>query len=614
MSNPPPGEHDTEQLPENVVAEIHRELENKSRVSLLLYHSDGAETVVLFSDVPIIVGRDLPSDIRIPDLTLSREHARFTLSDGAVIVEDLDSTNGTWLAGQPVRSATMNPGDEVILGGVTACLHILSPSEASVGLESHERFLSRIDEEVVRAQHYRTRFAVLMVRSEQPGVHVGRWVPSVRQALRPIDRLALYSPDAIHVLMPDAGEQVVSDVTQAITRRSDQVLCVGAAFYPGSATTADKLVEMARVASINASAEQPYWSAPSTRWVAGEAPVSVSLIKSQGIVAGKAMRELLETASRVANSRIPVVINGETGTGKEVIARFIHESGPRAKRPMICVNSGAIARELVESFFFGHEKGAFTGASQAQRGVFEEADGGTVFLDEIGELPLPAQAALLRVLETKKITRVGSNKEILIDVRVIAATHRDLDVMCDEDAFRKDLYYRLNTITLSVPPLRDRQDEIEPLALHFLREANEANRREVRGFEPEAMALLRNHRWPGNVRELKNAIERAVVITRSDRVRDQDLPSAVRAAGGVARGRGARIDQPTLVDPEIDGAISSRPGQIRTLKARMAHYEGQVILSTLRSVRWNQTEAAKQLGMPLRTLVHKIRVLGIKRM
>jgi DNA-binding NtrC family response regulator len=280
---------------------------------------------------------------------------------------------------------------------------------------------------------------------------------------------------------------------------------------------------------------------------------------------------------------------------------------------MIRINCGAIPLSLVESTLFGHERGAFTGAIQQQKGVFEDADGSTVFLDEIAELPLPAQASLLRVLETGKFCRVGSTRELSCDVRVVAATHQDLEAMCDTGRFRADLYYRLNAITLDIPPLRERVDEIEPLALRFLQEANQANQRKVRGIEPPALASLRSYRWPGNVRELKNAIERAVVITSSERVSDKDLPARVRGArpvadsyprldAGVADETQARITAPSPSNPEASGE----------LRVRVQEYEAQIITEALRAAGGNRADAARQLGMPLRTLTHKIKVLGVK--
>ena len=305
------------------------------------------------------------------------------------------------------------------------------------------------------------------------------------------------------------------------------------------------------------------------------------------------MREVFELIDRVATSPISVLLVGETGTGKEVAARAIHDRGPRGDGPMICVNCGAIPEQLVESTLFGHVRGAFTGAAQASSGVFGSADGGTVLLDEIGELPPSAQAALLRVLETKRVTPVGSSSEREVDVRVVAATHRDLEAMCDEGAFRRDLLYRLNAIVIRIPSLRERREEIAPLAARFFAEAVAVNGREIESIAPETVAVLEQYDWPGNLRELKNAIDRAVVIANGTVLRPEDLPRKVRGEH-VAPALAADLD-------DVD------------LKTRVLHHEAKLIEAALRECDGNQTEAARRLQVPLRTLVHKIKKLGIRR-
>jgi DNA-binding NtrC family response regulator len=293
---------------------------------------------------------------------------------------------------------------------------------------------------------------------------------------------------------------------------------------------------------------------------------------------------------------IPVLIQGETGTGKEVVARQIHERGPRAGKPMLCVNCAAIPDQLTESTLFGHEKGAFTGADRRQRGAFERADGGTLLLDEVGELSAGAQASLLRVLETGHISRVGGGEEIPVDVRVLAATHRDLEAMCRAGGFRQDLLFRINTMTLKIPPLRQRGEEIEPLALAFLQQANEANGCQVSGISPEALELLRRHSWPGNVRELRNVIHRAVVIALGPQITPEDLPEELAGAGGPAAA-------PLPIQEQEAGDLD--------FKTRVQQFEIGLIRQALASTSGNQTEAAKLLRIPLRTLAHKVKTFGI---
>jgi transcriptional regulator with GAF, ATPase, and Fis domain len=346
--------------------------------------------------------------------------------------------------------------------------------------------------------------------------------------------------------------------------------------------------------------------------------------RAQGdLIFGAALQETVEGAERVAASRIPVLLNGETGTGKEVIAHLIHERSPRAGRPLVRVNCAAIPAQLVESTLFGHERGAFTGAAQQHKGVFEEGHGGTVFLDEIGELPLTVQAALLRVLETQSFHRVGSSHEVHVDVRILAATHRDLEAMIARGEFRSDLYYRLSTVVLRLPPLRERRDEIEPLALRFLTQANAAHGRQILGITPDALELLQRYPWPGNVRELKNAIERATVLARADVIRPQDLPECLRRDRAIVRALPMPDASPPLTPaPPSDarkGATEKNrhlslappaPGELRT---QIQQYEARIIRETLAGAQWNRAVAAQRLGMPLRTLAHKIKTLDIKK-
>jgi DNA-binding NtrC family response regulator len=306
------------------------------------------------------------------------------------------------------------------------------------------------------------------------------------------------------------------------------------------------------------------------------------------IVAGAALSAVLRAAARAARSRITVLLQGETGTGKEVVARYIHAESPRAAGPMVAVNCGAIPRELVEGTFFGHERGAFTGAHQAQRGVFENAHGGTVFLDEIGELPPAAQVALLRVLETGRITRVGGGEERAVDVRVVAATHKNLAAMGEGGGFRRDLYFRLSAVTLDIPPLRDRREDVAPLARAFVRAANEVHGRQIEDITARALERLGAYAWPGNVRELRNVIERAVVLAEGSVIDERDLPD--RLAGRA----------PADAGPDD-----------RKLRARVQAYEAEIIRNALDAARGSRAEAARLLGMPLRTLAHRIKALGI---
>ena len=310
----------------------------------------------------------------------------------------------------------------------------------------------------------------------------------------------------------------------------------------------------------------------------------------------QAMRDLWREAQLSASARLPVLILGETGTGKEVLAQAIHQMSNRSEEKLISLNCGAIPAQLVESTLFGHEKGAFTGALQKQCGVFESASGGTIFLDEIGELPLAAQAALLRVLETQRLNRVGSFHEREVDVRILAATNQDLEILCAANRFRRDLLFRLNAMILKIPPLRERPEDIEPLSRLFLGQTRE--------IEPEALRVLQRYPWPGNVRELKNAMERALVIAPGSRITLQDLPEAVRQ----------QPPPPSTPVPDFPGEPSASPKSFprSNLKSKLNEAERECIVSTLREAGLNRKRAAELMGISIRTLSYRLKGYGIR--
>jgi DNA-binding NtrC family response regulator len=584
---------------------------HEQRLAVVVHHEHGAELGLLKPEVPLTIGRAEPSELRINDPRLSRLHARFLLSDNRITVEDLGSKNGSWIAGRRIEKAFLEIGDELRLGGLSARIHALGRSGQSLRFEGDEAFRRAVEEEATRARQFHRPFALLVVRAARdrsdgapPSLeeHVHRWLERVHGQLRPVDRIAPYGANAVQLLLPESGPEEAVRIARAIAtapRASGPPLVVGVSLYPGAAGTVEELVELARAAANRASAEQPVEVTSTAPWFDSGTMAEGSLI------AGAAMRALLETARQVSASRVPVILQGETGTGKEVLARFLHDQGPRRSQRMVRVNCGAIPKELVESTLFGHERGAFTGAGQLKQGVFEEAHGGTVFLDEIGEMPLAAQVALLRVLETGSFSRVGASKELTVDVRVIAATHRDLEAMVAAGSFREDLYYRLNAIVLDIPPLREREDELEPLVHRFLRLANEGNGRDVRGLESATLELLRAYSWPGNVRELKNAIERAVVVARGALLAPGDLPARVQAAGAAER--------PTPAPSPTERAAPGPVLEGAQAREQVRGYEAHLVQEALVATGWNRSEAAKRLGIPVRTLSYRMKVLGLKK-
>jgi two-component system response regulator AtoC len=305
----------------------------------------------------------------------------------------------------------------------------------------------------------------------------------------------------------------------------------------------------------------------------------------------EAMREVLENVKQVAPAAATVLLQGESGTGKELIAKVIHQLSSRARQPLVTVHCAALTPTLLESELFGHEKGAFTGAHERRIGRFEQAQGGTLFLDEIGEIDASVQVKLLRFLGERTFERVGSNKTLSADVRVIAATNKNLEELVKAGSFREDLFFRLRGVEIWIPPLRDRPEDIPLLAQAFLKEFAEANNKTVTSYTREVLDLLLRYRWPGNVRELRTAIEHAVVFSRGDKITPRDLPPWVRnapPAGLTARQLIARSD------------------------LSLEQAEKELILLALRETEGNRTQAAKKLGMSRRNLHRKLREYNVE--
>jgi two-component system response regulator HydG len=313
------------------------------------------------------------------------------------------------------------------------------------------------------------------------------------------------------------------------------------------------------------------------------------LSKAGGLVGSSpAFRAAMETVRQAAASNATILLLGESGTGKELVARAIHELSPRASAPFVPIDCASIPESLLESELFGHEAGAFTGATRRKEGRFERADKGTLFLDEVGEMSPAVQVKLLRAIQEGEFVRVGGTQPVRVDVRIVAATNRDLQQEVREGRFREDLYYRLHVVQIRLPPLRERHGDVPLLASHFLRRFAEENRREIEGFSPEALRALEAYTWPGNVRELENAIERAVVLGRGPRVELEDLPETVREA---VRAEGAAPPDRAILIP---------------FGMPMEEIERKVIEETLRHTGGDKSLAAQILGVSTRTIYRKI--------
>jgi two-component system response regulator PilR (NtrC family) len=318
-----------------------------------------------------------------------------------------------------------------------------------------------------------------------------------------------------------------------------------------------------------------------------EAPVDSRLLGDS-----PPMKSLRKQIQKLSRSQAPVYISGESGSGKELVARLIHEQGPRVEQPFVPVNCGAIPSELMESEFFGHKKGSFTGAIEDKQGLFQAANGGTLFLDEVADLPLPMQVKLLRAIQEKAVRAVGGQQEVVVDVRILCATHKDLAAEVAAGRFRQDLYYRLNVIELRVPPLRERREDIAQLASVMLTRLAEGTGLCAAKLHPDALEKLKNYRFPGNVRELENMLERAYTLCEDDQI----TPSDLRLAD--ASGPNSEAGEASLA-------------QIDNLEDYLEDIERKLIMQALEETRWNRTAAAQRLGLTFRSMRYRLKKLGI---
>ena len=318
-----------------------------------------------------------------------------------------------------------------------------------------------------------------------------------------------------------------------------------------------------------------------------------------------AVKSMLGLIERVAPAKTNILVIGESGTGKELVARMIHESGPLKNKPFVPVNCGAIPENLIESELFGHKRGSFTGAVVDKPGLFEIANGGTLFLDEVGELPLQMQVKLLRAIQERTIRRVGGTEDVRIDIRIIAATNRDLEVAVAKGTFREDLYYRLNVILLKTPPLRERTGDVRILATHFLKKFSERQGKPIRQFTPEALKALEVHSWPGNVRELENTIERAVTLATAKEIGVHSLPSAIAQIPLPERPAEIEIGEIRIPAPDFsNGSLD--------LDEIIGSVEKMYLTAALAQAGGVKKKAADLLSITFRSIRYRLEKLGIE--
>jgi DNA-binding NtrC family response regulator len=556
--------------------------------SLLIFERDASWSIQLPLDGVVRIGRAPEVDVRLSDRGVSARHATITVTGGRVIIQDLGSTNGTRVNGKPVDRASLQPGDLVTVAAVTMVLR--AGGESSVGREwlSWPEFRARAAAEIDRAQRYQ-RLLTLVCFELSTAAARAELEATLEPLVRAMDVVGTSDRGELLVLMPEiAAEDAFAAVGRIRESFEPAPSRTGLASFPADAGDADALLAQARTSRI---ATPTASSSGALR-----RPFRIFELGGQtAIVADAAMLRVYSMVANLARSAIPVLVQGETGSGKELVARAIHLWSERKDGPLVALNCAALAASLIDSELFGHEKGAFTGAVSAHPGAFERADGGTLFLDEIGELPLPAQAKLLRVLDSKRVIRVGGRAEIASDFRVVAASNRDLESEVNEGRFRQDLFYRLSGAAVWLPPLRKRPAELAALAAIFLDAASRDAGRPGKVLEPEALAALARHDWPGNVRELRKAMEYFATAVDGDTVTAADVARRFETRAG---------DTPQAM---------TAPAAFRPLYEELAEIERARMEAALAETGGNQTKAAALLQVPLRTFQDKMKEYGLGR-
>jgi two-component system, NtrC family, response regulator AtoC len=577
-------------------------------LSLVVLGDDQLATYPLPPSGAITIGRSSKCDVPIFDKSISRRHAVVRVDD-PITIEDLDSANGTRVAGDRIAPRVPVPirqGEVVELGDVSVLIQRRSVAMTPRRLWSHGYFEGRLADECARAGDA-TVFCVVFVhcdarpelerrsREDQDDRRERGALEAVQSTLaeqiRAIDVAGEYGAGEYEVLLVDTALGAAEQRAAAIVNRlRDHGVAArsGVACFPRDGRSADQLLAHASAAAR---------------------PVA-AITASGFVVEDRAMIQLRRVIDRVAGGTLSVLLLGETGVGKEILAELVHRRSPRRARPFLRLNCAAVTESLLESELFGHERGSFTGALATKLGLLETANGGTVFLDEIGEISAALQVKLLRVLEDRMVTRVGALKSTPIDVRFVAATNRDLEQEIASGRFRLDLYYRLAGITLVIPPLRERVSEIVPLVQSFIANASTETGRKPQ-ISRDALALLEAYSWPGNIRELRNVVERAVLLCGGGTIRPEHLPvDKMQATYPAFRTAPA----PAAIEPEPGRLDDSEPGRARGLDALYpGDAERDRIIAALEVCRGNQTKAATILGMSRRTLIYRLERYALPR-
>ncbi len=575
-------QHDRTTAGLSALVDVPEPDEDNWYVVLSLEGDQGSSRVVPVPDgAEIVIGRMPSCDIVIDHDAASRRHAKIKRRGAALAVEDLGSRNGTQVNGQAISGPRrLAAGDRIAIGPATAVVGTTTARRLRAAVGSLTDLEERLGAEVDRALRYHRTLGLIMLRLEGPGEAAVTYVDRIAGELRRMDLLAEYGPDELAVVLPEADADATVVVARRLAALAERIkVTVGTAAFPADGTGAGELLGSARAALRGARTRRERDT------TTGKVAVGGRLL----VVADPVMKQVFQLARQCATSMMTVLVVGETGAGKEAVAEAVHTHSPRAEGPYVRLNCASLPETLLEAELFGHEKGAFTGANRQKMGYFEAAGGGTLFLDELGELPLGAQAKLLRVLEHKRIVRVGGTRELPVDVRLVCATNRDLEAEVVRGRFRQDLYFRISAFVIPVPPLRDRKVEIEPLARAFARDVAAELGQKPPAITGDALAILVAHEWPGNVRELRNAIERAVVLAGGGAIEPHHLPDRVR-----------------------DAAPSRQADDAIDVRGRVSAVERDAVLAALDAAGGNQTHAARRLGLSRFALIRLLEKHGLK--
>jgi two-component system, NtrC family, response regulator AtoC len=571
--------------------------------ALLCIDGDRSFLLKIPASGELVIGRGPEAGFAVDDPLVSRTHAHLLLVPEGIRITDLGSRHGTLLNGDRIHDPRiLRSGDVVTIGNTLLIARATKTPRVSNVVEPAP-FARRLAEELARCTQYERELSVLVVRARD-GSDSAQLLAACAERLRTIDIAAAIGPRHLGLLLPELGVDEAMRFGTALA--AGNALAVGVATAPHEGVDPDSLLAAARAAC------ELHVSGRIVR--ASEANELIELGGHRIVVAEPAMAKLYELARRVARSSIPVLIHGETGVGKELAAATVHACSPRSGEAFISVNCAAIPESLAESELFGHVKGAFSGAIGNKQGYIEAAAGGTLFLDEIGELPPAIQAKLLRVLESGELIRVGEVKPKKIDIRIVAATNRDLQKEIEDGRFRSDLYFRLGAARLEIPPLRERPRDLAVLVTSMLADACRRLDRPPLELSISAAVALYRHDWPGNIRELRHVVEyaAAAVADNGTEVALWHLPKELAATARRERDTGSR-DGGAAIAASAAAPVPSPggPNTFRPIADEVRDLERSRMIAALRAANGVQNRAAELIEMPLRTFVTKLKRYAI---